>query len=218
MLAYRSLCPSGWTTRWDEQRGKWRAVDTKVFADNGYRGGNLPPQTRPVDSDCVGGMQLTGLEVRLESGIGGAEHLYHIDRHRQCNSESRVYNLRARTRDLFDDEVYLRYIRADKTIPIAATALELTCCSPLCSSPDMHQLIGTNMTTASALHGSSSFLSYVFSVPHSTQLITHHMRHTVHSILAIYDYDLSHYSYCYQVTAYSKGNIQFSPIFRKPQP
>lgn len=22
MLAYKSLCPSGWTTRWDDQRGK----------------------------------------------------------------------------------------------------------------------------------------------------------------------------------------------------
>jgi len=23
MLAYRSLCPNGWTSRWDDQRGKF---------------------------------------------------------------------------------------------------------------------------------------------------------------------------------------------------
>jgi hypothetical protein len=23
MLAYKSLCPSGWTSRWDDQRGKY---------------------------------------------------------------------------------------------------------------------------------------------------------------------------------------------------
>lgn len=39
-LAYRSLCPSGWYQRWDEQRGAWlyrgprRAIRTKLFANN----------------------------------------------------------------------------------------------------------------------------------------------------------------------------------------
>jgi hypothetical protein len=98
MLAYRSLCPSGWTTRWDEQRGKWRdrnRVDSRAVADAVYRGWYLPSQTRPVDipferrTACSG--DFVGWKTRgSESGIGGIEYMYHIDRQRQCSSDSHI--------------------------------------------------------------------------------------------------------------------------------
>jgi len=39
-LAYRSLCPSSWCERWDDQRGKvhmtkWRDGVTDTFIENG---------------------------------------------------------------------------------------------------------------------------------------------------------------------------------------
>lgn len=43
-LAYRSLCPSGWYTRWDEQRGASYLISLvpETLTDIAYRGWELP--------------------------------------------------------------------------------------------------------------------------------------------------------------------------------
>lgn len=118
MLAYRSLCPSGWTTRWDEQRGKWHAADGEAWLTSD-RGGNFPPQTRPVDSDCVRDVERSG--GGLENGIGAAEDMYHIDRQWQCSSGSRRFLFALMPVTCVDDkpEEYVGpFTRADKRISI----------------------------------------------------------------------------------------------------
>lgn len=53
-LAYRSLCPSGWYQRWDEQRGMTSPVSfiVRAHADNFSRGRKLPcaPGVRELDT------------------------------------------------------------------------------------------------------------------------------------------------------------------------
>lgn len=43
-LAYRSLCPSGWYQRWDEQRGMTSpvSVTARAHADDSSEAGNFP--------------------------------------------------------------------------------------------------------------------------------------------------------------------------------
>jgi hypothetical protein len=57
------------------------------------RGWYLPPQARPVDSSLeqrVACSDFVGREsFGSESGIMGLEHMYHIDQHQQCSSDSR---------------------------------------------------------------------------------------------------------------------------------
>ena len=60
MLAYKSLCPSGWTSRWDDQRGGFptqftddlcslhQGFSTGIAADMWNRGRKLPRKARPV--------------------------------------------------------------------------------------------------------------------------------------------------------------------------
>jgi hypothetical protein len=97
MLAYRSLCPSAWTTRWDEQRGKWQDRNrdgSGAIADTVSRGWYLSPQARPVDISFergTAGSDFVGWKMwGSESGIGGLEYMYHIDRQRQCSSDSQM--------------------------------------------------------------------------------------------------------------------------------
>lgn len=55
-LAYRSLCPGGWTQRWDDQRGKCPSpppLPAALITTNMNRGRQLPRQARPVDAACV---------------------------------------------------------------------------------------------------------------------------------------------------------------------
>lgn len=60
MLAYKSLCPSGWTSRWDDQRGEFslqfavglhslhQDFPTGIATDMWNRGRKLPRKARPV--------------------------------------------------------------------------------------------------------------------------------------------------------------------------
>jgi hypothetical protein len=98
MLAYRSLCPSGWTSRWDDQRGMYNQFRSKfdmdVVADVLDRGWQLPSQARPVDSSLEQSAACSDSVGRekfgSESGIGDLEDLYHIDQQQQCSSDSRI--------------------------------------------------------------------------------------------------------------------------------
>jgi hypothetical protein len=95
MLAYRSLCPSGWTTRWDEQRGKCnRNHGVWALSDEMDRGWYLPPQARPVDISLERGVACSDIvgfgKMGSGSGIGGLEYMYHIDRQQQCSSDSQI--------------------------------------------------------------------------------------------------------------------------------
>jgi hypothetical protein len=97
MLAYRSLCPSGWTSRWDDQRGMSRPLgrfDWDVIANGLHRGRYLPSQARPVDSSLERSTACSDFVGRekfgSEAGIGGLEDMYHIDQQQQCSSDSRI--------------------------------------------------------------------------------------------------------------------------------
>ncbi|KAH3946053.1 hypothetical protein HBH53_136260 [Parastagonospora nodorum] len=99
------------------------------------RGRNLPPQTRPVDSDCERGMEWTGLEGILESGIGGAENVYHIYRQWQYSSDSRIFLLMLVLVTCVDDDKACvgRSTCADKKTEISATTLSLAFMVRSCS-------------------------------------------------------------------------------------
>jgi hypothetical protein len=97
MLAYRSLCPSGWTSRWDDQRGmcsRSRGKCKNAITNGLHRGRYLPSQARPVDSSrkrSAACSDFVGREkIGSEAGIGNWEEMYHIDQQQQCSSDSRI--------------------------------------------------------------------------------------------------------------------------------
>jgi hypothetical protein len=106
MLAYKSLCPSAWTSRWDDQRGECtrRAIHNCRNSRACYRicrianirprERQLPRKARPVNSSPRRSLAhnhfLERERIGSEFGNCVLEHLYHSDRYQQCSSGSRT--------------------------------------------------------------------------------------------------------------------------------
>jgi hypothetical protein len=93
MLAYKSLCPSAWTSRWDDQRGECtrRAIPDCRNSRACYRIcriANIRPRERqlPRKAGPVNSSPRRSLARNLFFRAGE----YHSDRYQQCSSGSRT--------------------------------------------------------------------------------------------------------------------------------
>lgn len=85
MLAYRSLCPSGWTTRWDDQRGEFPHVRktagklamagmSRSTTNVTGRGRKLSLQARPVNRVMIDWENASMGRAHEKEGTGLVDH------------------------------------------------------------------------------------------------------------------------------------------------
>jgi hypothetical protein len=131
MLAYKSLCPSAWTSRWDDQRGECtgRAIQNCRNSRACYRicrianihprERQLPRKAGPVNRSLRRSLACNHFleRKRIGSEFGNCvlEHLYHSDRYQQCSSGSRTPpRLHTQVRDVH--EFTLDYAAVSKEV------------------------------------------------------------------------------------------------------